>query len=221
MLKQGDFVELEYVGKIKESGEVFDTTSKDVAEKEGIMDEHSVYGPAVISLGAHQLLKGLEDQLIGKEPGKDYTIELSVEQAFGKKDGKLLKLISTAKFRKQGIQAQPGLRINIDGMVGTIKTVTGGRTIVDFNHILSGKEITYEVKVIKVIKNTQDQIKGLLKVELMQENAKVTVTEKKVEIELQMEIPVEYLDKFKEKTLELVPTISDIIFTTNLNTKKD
>ncbi len=34
------------------------------------------YGPVVVCIGEGQLLKGLEDELEGKEIGKEYTIEL-------------------------------------------------------------------------------------------------------------------------------------------------
>ncbi|EFK97351.1 peptidylprolyl isomerase FKBP-type, partial [sediment metagenome] len=48
---------------------------------------------------------------------------------------------------KDSIRPMPGLPVNIDGMYGIIRTVAGGRVIVDFNHPLSGKEIVYNSKL--------------------------------------------------------------------------
>ena len=53
------------------------------------------------------------------------------------------------------------MQLNIDGVVGTVKTVTGGRTLVDFNHPLSGRELVYEVQVKKVVTDTQQKVKHL------------------------------------------------------------
>ena len=44
-------------------------------------------------------------------------------------------------FKKENITTQPGLQITVDEAVGMVKTVSGGRVIVDFNHPLSGKDI--------------------------------------------------------------------------------
>jgi len=134
-LKKHDFIEVDYTGKIKESGEVFDTTNIEVAKKNQIFEAERVTGPVVICLGEGLILPGLEKKLEGRELG-EYNIDLSAEEGFGKKSAKLIQLIPTAKFKKQDVRPMPGLQISVDGMMGTIKTVTGGRTIVDFNHPL-------------------------------------------------------------------------------------
>ena len=38
----------------------------------------------------------------------------------------------------------------LDNMTGIIKSATGGRVIVDFNHPLSSKDLAYNVKVNKI-----------------------------------------------------------------------
>ena len=57
------------------------------------------YGPIIVCLGEGQLLKGLEKELEGKEIGKEYTIELTPENALGKKDAKLIRLIPVSVFK--------------------------------------------------------------------------------------------------------------------------
>ena len=155
IIKKHDFVELEYTGKLKDSGMIFDTTDEGIAKKENIYNKNMIYGALVICVGEAQILKGLDEQLEGKEIGKQITVDISPEQGFGKKDASLLKLVPMTLFKKQDIMPMPGLQVNIDGAIGTIRTVTGGRIIVDFNHPLSGKYLIYEVKVNKkiIIKN--------------------------------------------------------------------
>ncbi len=211
-LKKGDFVEIEYTGKVKSTGEVFDTTSEEIAKQHGLYDENNSYGAVAVCLGAEQLLPGLDSALVGKEVGKTYTIEVSPEEGFGKKDPKLLRLIATSKFRRQGITPVPGLRINIDGVIGTIKTVTGGRTIVDFNHPLSGQVVEYEVKIVKKLSKPDEKLGALIRVELLDKNPKLEITDGKAKLKLSQEYPKELLDKFKEKALKLIPELSEIEF---------
>ena len=38
-VKNGDFIKLEYTGKIVETGDIFDTTDKELAEEKGIFSD--------------------------------------------------------------------------------------------------------------------------------------------------------------------------------------
>ena len=52
--------------------------------------------------------------------------------------------------------------VEINGMLATIRNITGGRVIVDFNHPLAGKTLIYEVKIVKKIDDPLEKIKYLL-----------------------------------------------------------
>lgn len=162
-LKKKDFVELEYTGRLKETNEVFDTTSEAVARENNIWSEKAEYKPIIICIGEGHIIPGIDSFLEGKEPGK-YTLNLPPERAFGKKDPKLIRMIPTNKFFEQNIKPVPGLRVNINGLVGTIRAVTGGRTIVDFNHPLSGRDVVYELNILRVVTDKKTQVQALLKV---------------------------------------------------------
>lgn len=210
-IKQNDFIEIEYTGKIKEGNLVFDTTNETVAKENNIHQEGMKYGSVVICVGEHQVIKGLDNNLIGKEVEKSYTFELSPEEAFGKKNAKFIQLIPTQKFTKDNINPVPGLQVNIDGVIGTIKTVTGGRTLVDFNHPLSGKEIIYEVNVKKMITDDIEKLKNYIKLAL---NMDVNVKKDNgFTIELKNEIPKQIKDKLTEKIKKVLQTTKNIKFT--------
>lgn len=162
-IKNGDFVKIEYTGKLTDSGVVFDTTKPDVA-KENKMDNDAKLEPKCLCVGQKHILGGLDAELPKHTVGEEFTVELSPEDAFGKKSAKLIQLIATNKFKKQGINPQPGLSVNIDNQMGLIKSVSGGRTLVDFNHPLSGKEVTYTVKIIEKVDDVLEQTTELLKI---------------------------------------------------------
>jgi FKBP-type peptidyl-prolyl cis-trans isomerase 2 len=164
VISKKDFVEIEYTGRLKEENIVFDTTDEKVAKENNL--QGGEYGPVVICVGENQVLKGIDKNLEGKEIGKEYSLKIPPEDAFGTKDAKLIQLIPTNKFKQQNIQPMPGMQLNIDGIMGTVKTVSGGRTLVDFNHPLSGREMSYTVKVNKKITDDNEKLAGYLRLSL-------------------------------------------------------
>jgi len=211
-IKTGDFIEMEYVGRVKNNNKIFDLTDEKLAKKEGIFNDKLEYGPIIICVGEGQLLRGLDDEIVGKEIGKKYSIELESEIAFGRKNAKLIKLISLSSFKKQKINPYPGLQVNINGMIGLVRTVSGGRVMVDFNHPLAGRDVIYEVKINKKITDTKEKLDSLIKTDLMQKEFKSNIKDKKAKIEISMKFPDEFKNKFKERVKRLLTEIKDIEF---------
>jgi FKBP-type peptidyl-prolyl cis-trans isomerase SlyD len=200
-IKKHDFVEIEYTGRLQGTNEVFDTTDAKTAKEAQIFSEKNDYSPVIICIGEHQILKGIDEFLEGKEPGK-FKIELPAAKAFGAKNPKLVTMIPTGKFNEQGIKPVPGLRLNIDNYVGIVKTVSGGRTVVDFNHPLAGRDVEYDLKVNKIIIDKKAQVDALLRV-LLGVKAPVEVKEKKVAITFPAELPEEIRKELSKKITEL------------------
>src|SRR3989338_3333648 len=207
-IKNKDFVEIEYTGKIKEDNSIFDTTDEKIAKENDIFNKDIAYGPVVICIGEGQIQDGFEKELEGKEPGK-YTIELPPEMAFGKKNPKLIQLIQTSKFLKQRVHPVPGLQVNIDGMLGLIKTVSGGRTLVDFNHPLSGKELNYDIKIKRVVKDDKEKISSILKISLGLKDAEVKVEDNKASIKTKEDLPKEIKNQIITKIKESLPGLEE------------
>jgi len=229
IIKEHDFVEIEYTARIKEDGTIFDTTEEKVAKENNLYDKHSDYSPAVICVGENNILKGLEEQMIGRETGKEYTIEIGSENAFGKKNAKLIQLIPTSKFRQQNINPVPGLQLNIDGVFGVVKTVSGGRCLVDFNHPLAGKDLVYNVKINNIVDNDNEKLKSLLKMYLHIKDADTEINDKSNASELastsetrsqltaniisKQDIPKHAQEEFKKIAQRTIPSIKNINFT--------
>ena len=85
-IKEKEFIELDYTGKIKDTGDIFDTTSIQVAKDNNLFEEKAEYKPIVICVGQGQIIKGLDKTLPGKETEKEYTIEVTPDQAYGKRN---------------------------------------------------------------------------------------------------------------------------------------
>jgi FKBP-type peptidyl-prolyl cis-trans isomerase 2 len=206
-IKANDFVEIEYTGMLKDSGIVFDTTDEKTAKEHQL--PRAQYGPVVVIMGQGQLLKGLEEQIIGKEPG-NYKIELGAEKAFGKKNAKLIQMVPAKKFVEQKIQPVPGLQLNIDGMICTIRQVTGGRVMVDFNHPLAGRDVVYDIKVKGVVSDKKEQLKAVFAMFLNMQPEKLEVEGTKAKVELKVELPKELVPELQKKVKELTGIEAEI-----------
>jgi FKBP-type peptidyl-prolyl cis-trans isomerase 2 len=209
-VKKQDFVEIEYTGKLKEEDMVFDTSDEKLAKESGLFNQEHNYGPIKIMVGGSQVLPGLDRFMEGKEPG-EYNVTLDPTDGFGKKNPHLLKLMPKKIFTQQQINPMPGLPVNIDGMNGVVKTVSGGRCIVDFNHPLSGKELVYDLKINKIITDEKEKVesimelqakKGEFDVNLEGEKATITLKNKNFKQPLK-DLVTDMIKKFtKVKTVE-------------------
>ncbi len=104
-IKKGEFVELEFTAKLKESGEIFDTTDENLAKEHDLFSKRMEYGPIIVCVGEGMVLHGFDLKLEGLNGGK-HQINLTQDEAFGRKSAKLIQLIPTKKFTKEGIKRQ-------------------------------------------------------------------------------------------------------------------
>ena len=156
-VKQGDFIKIAYTAKL-EDGTVIDTTDEKVAKEYGLYDENARYGDIVIVVGEGNVVKGLDEQLVGKKVGFKGEIVVPPEKAFGKYDPKKREIIS---LRKLPEKPRPGQRVRIGNRIGTVERVIGRRAIVDFNHPLAGKTIIFEVEIKEKVEDLADKVKAL------------------------------------------------------------
>ncbi len=195
-LKKKDFIEIEFTGKIKE-GEIFDSNIKENIEAAKLNIEPK---PFIFCLGEAMFVKGVEDFLIGKELGK-YTIELSPEKAFGNRESKLVQMIPLKVFHQHKINPVPGESFNFDNRMAKILTVSGGRIMVDFNNPLAGKDIVYDIKVLRKIEDANEKIKAFNEF-LFRKDFKFKIEDKKLIIEVEKSM-VKFVEMFKDKFKEI------------------
>jgi FKBP-type peptidyl-prolyl cis-trans isomerase 2 len=218
MIKKGDFVELDYTGRIKDDKIVFDTTSEDTAKASDIHSQKFKYKPVIICIGENHLVKGLDDALIGKNPGK-YTIEVKSENAFGKKAADLLKLIPLRLFAKDQVKPYIGLEVNVDGMIGVVRNVSGGRIIVDFNHPLAGRDLIYDIDIKRIVTDLLEQVKAVL--ELMGVNFEnIDILDNKATITIKAKLPEEAVKALADD-IKKITGLKTVDFITQEQAKKE
>lgn len=162
-MEKGDFVTIHYISRIRDTNAVFDTTYEEVAKKVGIHRENATYGPVTIVLGAAHVIPGLEKALLDMEVEEEREVDIKPEEAFGMRKRALVTRVLLREFKKHGIFPRPGMRIEINKKWATVRSISSGRVILDFNHPLAGKPLRYTVHLLKKVDDTKEKIEALLK----------------------------------------------------------
>lgn len=198
-IKDGDFVRVNFTGKIKENDEVFDTTYDEIAQEAEIFDENKTYKPIPIVVGGNHLLPAIEKEIVGLEAGERKTVEVDSDNGFGPRDPKAIQLIPMKEFKKQGMTPYPGMGIQAEGGEGRILTVNGGRVKVDFNHPLAGKDLIYDVEVTEIIEDNEEKIKSMIELHYSNPNVDLEKTEISIEDGV-VDIQLDEMAKFDQQS---------------------
>jgi len=177
-IKEGDFVLLNYTGST--GGKVFDTSLEAVAKEKNIFNPERVYKPLVVAVGKGDVIKGLDEALVGMDKGNKKSVTIPPEKGYGKRDSTLVKIVPLSVFTKNKMNPYPGMPVQLDNMVARVQSVSGGRVRVDFNHELAGKELVFEIEIVDVLTKNDEKIKALASQLFKEGEMAVKVDNKKV-----------------------------------------
>ena len=171
--KKGQLILLDYTAKIKDSGEIFETTIEDEAKKHSLHEPNVKYMPKLVSVGEGWVLKGLDDALSETTAGDKKTIEVSPDKGFGERDKGKVRMIPLRKLGEDAEKVSVGDTVEIDNKKGIIRYIGSGRVQVDYNHRYAGKTILYDINITKSLDSDDDKISEILKSRLPIENEKI------------------------------------------------
>jgi len=211
LLKNGDFVTVEYEG-YDEKGEIFDSTKGEVGK-----ELHGKDGALLVVMGSHKFVPGLDEVLRTMNKGEEKEVAIPSEKAFGSRSKSLVKVMSLSDFKHSEVYPYPGLRIHVDTpngrIFGLIKSVNGGRVLVDYNHPLADKKVRYKVKLVDIIEKLEDKVNALVseaglsgKTEIKDGTATVTLDKKEVK---DLEARKQLLSALMKS---LIPEIKNVVF---------
>ncbi len=98
--------------------------------------------------GQHQLLPALEQVVTGMKPGDEKQVELSPEEGFGPYDLKKKKTVPRQELpagTKEGDVLE-----DRTGKPATVRQLSDGSAVMDYNHPLAGKPLRVKLKVLRV-----------------------------------------------------------------------
>jgi peptidylprolyl isomerase len=187
---KGSLILLDYTARIKDNGEIFETTIEEDAKKSNVYDPTRKYEPRLISVGEGWVLKGLDEALTSTDVGQKLSIEISPDKGFGERDTNKVRMIPQRKLGEKANEIKVGDVVELDDRTGIVRYIGSGRVQIDYNHRLASRVLVYDVNVVKKIESNEDKIKYLLKrrLPLEDEKAKIEHNDDKVVIELSEDI---------------------------------
>ncbi|MCH2205485.1 MAG: peptidylprolyl isomerase [Lentisphaerales bacterium] len=134
----------------------------EMTNQDGKLIDSTEEGGAMVYLHGHEnIIPELEKNLAGLEAGAEFTVELSPEQAFGKKSDDKIFTVSKSDFEtpdlKLGMQFQT-VDSNNQPIIATIVDLKGDKVIIDENHPLAGMTLTFKGNVQEVREATLEEI---------------------------------------------------------------
>jgi peptidylprolyl isomerase len=137
--KMNDTVVLHYTGSFTD-GEIFDSS----------LDRE----PFEFTIGQGMVISGLEKGIVGMNEGELRKLNIPAEEAYGLRREDLLAIIGRSQM-PANIDLKIGIVLQArapDGGVTSVmvRDVDDENVTLDFNHPLAGKELIFEVNLIKI-----------------------------------------------------------------------
>jgi FKBP-type peptidyl-prolyl cis-trans isomerase 2 len=138
MIQNGKQVSMEY-SVFLDNGQLVDTN---VGET-----------PLIFYQGMHQILPALEEEIANLEEGQTARVTLAPDKAFGQVDPTAFREVDSQAIPEEmryegailGVQDEMGNQYRI-----RVHEVVGEKAVIDFNHPLAGKTLTFEMKILEV-----------------------------------------------------------------------
>jgi FKBP-type peptidyl-prolyl cis-trans isomerase SlpA len=109
--------------------------------------------PATFTVGDGSLLPGFERALFGLSAGADEQLHIAAPDGFGEQREENLRFMPIAQFASD-VVPEPGLVVSFAGpggeLPGVVRSIEGDLVVVDFNHPLAGKNLIFDVSILKV-----------------------------------------------------------------------
>jgi peptidylprolyl isomerase len=142
--KQGDTVRVHYTGKL-DDGTVFDSS----AGKETLE----------FTVGKGQLIAGFEKAVEGLSLGESVTVNIPPEQGYGVHRPEMVAEMDRSQL-PENLDVKVGQRLQMrqkegkskkgKSLVVKVTALSGTKIIVDANHKLAGKDLTFDIELVEI-----------------------------------------------------------------------
>ncbi|MCW4033873.1 MAG: peptidylprolyl isomerase [Candidatus Bathyarchaeota archaeon] len=120
-----------------------------------IIDTSQNKEPLEFKVGEGQVIKGLDEALVGLNQGEKKTITVPPEKAYGERQEGLVKKMARNKEVEppKGIEKGNIVRYQTeDGIIrfATVTQVEEDTVTLDLNHPLAGETMTFDIEIVEV-----------------------------------------------------------------------
>jgi peptidylprolyl isomerase len=139
-VKPGDTVRIHYTGTLSD-GTTFDSSQGGE--------------PLQFTVGSGQIIPGLDRAIPGMNVGETKTVTVPAAEAYGDRNPDGVQSVPRAQVPDH-IPLDPGTQLQVQTRDGrtlpvTVTEVTAEVVVLDANHPLAGKDLTFEVELVEIV----------------------------------------------------------------------
>jgi peptidylprolyl isomerase len=139
IVENGAYISVEYRGTLK-NGDVFDSSQG--------------RRPLEIHMGAGQMMKGFEAQLMGMALNEKKVFTLEPEDAYGPRNAELMQSVPRSEVPPD-LDVQVGMIVGLVSQKGNripalIVEMNDEQLTLDLNHPLAGETLTFDIEVVGI-----------------------------------------------------------------------
>jgi peptidylprolyl isomerase len=116
--------------------------------------------PVEFVVGVGMMIPGLEEGMRGLKAGDKKTITVKAADAYGERDEAAVQEIPRSEF-PEGMALEVGVPMTAQTeqgqMYAVVTELREDTVMVDFNHPMAGKDLTFEVEIVKVRRPTDEE----------------------------------------------------------------
>jgi peptidylprolyl isomerase len=118
-----------------------------------VFDSSRDRDPLEFVLGKRMLIEGFEKALMGRKVGEHVRVTIPAAEAYGEVDDSLMFKVPLNEVPPH-ITHEPGLQLSLSSPEGdmevTVAHVDDAMIVLDANHPLAGKDLTFDIEVVSV-----------------------------------------------------------------------
>jgi peptidylprolyl isomerase len=139
-VKKGDVVRVHYTGTLVDGSQFDSSVGR---------------APLEFTVGAGQMIAGFDAGVVGMVVGDKKTIQIDPDNGYGQKDPNAIIEFPSSNI-PEGMAVEVGMKLNLQNQYGQpvpveVVEVKEDVIIMDANHFLAGKDLTFEVEIVEIV----------------------------------------------------------------------
>jgi peptidylprolyl isomerase len=139
-VKSGDVVRVHYTGTLEDGSQFESSVGR---------------APLVFTVGAGQMIAGFDAGVVGMAVGEKKTILIDPDHGYGQKDPTAIIEFPSSNI-PEGMAVEVGMKLNLQNQYGqpvpvVVIEVKEEVIIMDANHFLAGKDLTFDVEIVEIV----------------------------------------------------------------------
>ncbi len=140
LAKRGDQVKVHYTGKLAD-GQIFDSSAGSASLE--------------FTIGEGNQISGFEEAVVGMSPGENKNVSISANEAYGPSRQNLVMVVERQQI-PPSIQPEVGQLLELrhgdnESFPVMVTEVSPAAITLDANHPLAGKDLTFEIELVKIV----------------------------------------------------------------------